>query len=302
MGTTRIVAVAVAATLFFSACGSDDSSSSNEELAALQVQLDELADENAKLRDQLEEATADAATSSSQPSITVPPTTDPEESGPPATDPEPTEATAGQVESLLSFNAVNPTMFPDAVPGEISIVSVLDPSGRDSGLLVLRNGTQQTLTGFEVSVTGRDPAGTLVATGSDQGSVEPTLIGPGQLAIASVYMGVDALPPDTTFEYEIVDVQSDTEFIGSVSVPIVETSPAGMDVLGLVENSTEDEVSGPISILYVCLGSDTEITGYARAFTDQDSLAPGSSSPFRARIYRGSACDRSIAGASGYNF
>ncbi len=85
-------------------------------------------------------------------------------------------------------------------------------------------------------------------------------------------MGVDALPPSTTFEYEIVDVQSDTEFIGGVSVPIVETSPAGMDVLGLVENSTEDEVSGPISILYVCLGSDTEITGYARAFADQEIL------------------------------
>ena len=68
------------------------------------------------------------------------------------------------------------------------------------------------------------------------------------------------------------------------------------------ENATANEVSGSISVLYVCLGTGTEITGYAAAFADQDSLAPGATSPFRATIYRGDACDRSIAGASGWNF
>jgi hypothetical protein len=168
--------------------------------------------------------------------------------------------------------------------------------------VVIRNGTDQTLTGFEVSVQGRDAAGVLVATGSDQGSVEPTLIGPGQLAIASIYMGIEELPADTEFEYEIVAIDTDTAFIGKVSVPIIETSLIGPDVLGVAKNSTDAEVSGPISVLYICIGLDNEITGYASAYADQDALDPGATTNFKARIYRGATCEQSIAGASGWDF
>ena len=257
MGRTGSLAIVAAGALFLVVCGSE-SSSSSDEVAALQAQVDELTEENAQLKELLDDSsTAETAEApETEPETTEPADTEvPAETEPPATDPPTTEA----VVSLLSFNGVDPASFPDATPGEITIVSVLDPSGRDSGLLVLRNGTEQTLTGFEVSVTGRDPAGTLVATGwTKVRRANPHRPGPVGNRIG--LYGCRRLPPDTSFEYEIVDVQSDTEFIGGVSVPIVETSSAGMDVLGLVENSTEDEVSGPISILYVCLGSDTEIT------------------------------------------
>ena len=221
----------------------------------------------------------------------------------PMAEPAEEEGTSpADVESLLYFSDTSADAFPQGTDGEVSVVAVLDPQSRESGLVVFRNGTDQTINSVEVSAIGRDAAGTLVATGDSQGSAEPALIGPGQIGIAYVYTGADELPSDVTFEYDVADFSTDTTFMGNVSLAFVEVVPSSGKVLGIVENQTSETVSGPISVLVLCFDEQDSIVGYAQAYADRDDLRSGSTSTFDARILRSESCERFIAGASGYDF
>jgi hypothetical protein len=251
-----------------------------------------------------------------EPASTKPPDTDPlntevaetaTTTDPPTTITIPTTTTTPLAPpDPLTFVGIDPTVFEPGIPGEVSIVSVLDPAGRDSGLVVLRNNTDDTIFGLEVTATGRDPSGTLVATGQSQGSVEPAVLHAGQLAVAYVYTGTDEVPAGTTFEYQVGDIQTDGTYAGSLPVKITEGAFSPDDIvpemIGVTQNVLDETVIGPISVLILCFGAANEIVGYANGYTDLDELQPGATSTFSAYVERSDTCERWIGGASGYNF
>ena len=213
-----------AGALFLVVCGSE-SSSSSDEVAALQAQVDEA---------RRGERTAQGATGRFQYAEQQPKA--------PQTEPETTEPartprfqlrrnrlqriftrTTEAVVSLLSFNGVDPASFPDATPGEITIyVSVVDRSVWTRQRVARPHGT---------ALSKRSPASRCQSRAVTlQEHLSRYWLGP-RFRRANPHrpgpvgnrIGRDGCRRSSAGHQasstRSVDVQSDTEFIGGVSVP-----------------------------------------------------------------------------------
>lgn len=199
---------------------------------------------------------------------------------------------------------VGTVTVPEGDPGELSVV--LTGSVDDSGSLpvIVRNRTDETVYAVEASATARSADGSLAGSGSSQGFA-PSTVAPGEWAFGYVYFGGD-IPADAEFDITAT-AESDSAFIGSVDVTPVETNAvpsefSGQQIVGIVENDTDQEVSGPIDVQVLCFDqAGTAIVGTHGGFTDADSVAAGGTASFSVDLFD-DPCPVYAVGASGYDF
>lgn len=193
--------------------------------------------------------------------------------------------------------------IPEGEEGALSVVVIGTPdSGSSTVPVAIRNRTDQALSNLEVTGTARDAKGGLAGSGSSQGFA-PETIQPGEWAVGYVY--IDAkLNNDTEFDLTATGQEPD-DFMTAIDVNIVEVSLTkgqfGNQLVGIVENPTENEVQGPISVLAGCFTKDGTLIGTPNGFTEADSVVAGGTSSFAIDLFD-EPCEAWAIGASGYNY
>jgi len=214
------------------------------------------------------------------------------------------EAAAAPTTSAM-LSVTGAVTVPDGPPGELSVVVVGRSDGTGSGTVpvVIRNRTSTTLYSPEANGTARAPDGTLAGSGSSQGFA-PSTLQPGEWAVGYLYFD-STVPADATFDVTAT-ASDDAEFIGSVDVRPVEINVAssefGSQIIGIVENPTDEPVEGPIDVLVACF-DDTGTTPVSihSGFTDGDQIPPGGTASFSVDLFD-DACANFVVGGSGYDF
>jgi hypothetical protein len=289
-------------------CGGDDDAASDELLG----QIDELETDNAALRQKVDELEAENAEMHAS--------LDAADAGAPVSAPSTSEGSSStsSEESVVATSVVGSTV--DEPAGESSyLVGTLDatlPAGesdsvsviavgpiRSSTPVVARNNTSEPVT-IHLTATARDPAGNLVGSGEDQG-VEPPRVGPGEIAIGYVFLGIDKVPRGTTIEVTATGDEVDEEF-GGLPATITEHNLVegefDQKVVGIARNENEVRIEGPISVLVLCFDKSGNPLSTDSGFTDVDALDPGQDGSFSVDLYSGRACPQYLVGASGYSF
>ncbi|MGY6502465.1 MAG: FxLYD domain-containing protein [Acidimicrobiales bacterium] len=202
------------------------------------------------------------------------------------------------------LTTVGTTAVPDGESGSLSIV-LTGPPQRGSVPVAVRNRTPDTIHSLEVSGTARTPAGDLVASGSSF-SMAPARLGAGEWAFGFVYFGYDEFPGDVSFDLT-ASGQTQPGFMGQIDVRPVELNQIegsySRQVVGIVQNDSDDEVAGPISVSVACFDdSGTQLLSTHESFTDGNDLAPGGTSSFSIDLFDVTACANYVVGASGWSF
>ena len=194
--------------------------------------------------------------------------------------------------------------IPDGEEGALSVVAI-GVADEASGTVpvVVRNRTDTVLAGVEVSGTARDGAGKLMGSGSSQGFA-PELVNPGEWAFGYVYIDGVKAAKDTAFDFTATGNEPD-EFLGSVDVEIVEVELTkgsyGDNLVGIVSNPTEEEVTGPIDVSVACFDKTGTLVSTHSGFADSDPLAAGGTSSFSIDLFD-DTCENWAMGSSGYDY
>ena len=200
---------------------------------------------------------------------------------------------------------VGTVTVPDGESGELSVVlngSAVDESG--SVPVVVRNRTDATVYGVEASATARTTDGSLAGTGSSQGFA-PSTVAPGEWSFGYVYFD-GQVPAGAQFDITAT-AETDADSIGSVDVAPIETNLVpgefgGQQIVGIVENSTEEEVAGPVDVQVLCFDqAGTAVASTHRGYTDADTVAAQGTASFSVDLFE-AACPNYVVGASGYDF
>lgn len=194
---------------------------------------------------------------------------------------------------------------PDGEAGELSVVlngTAVDDSG--SIPVVVRNRTSGTVYNVETTATARGADGSLAGSGSSQGFV-PTKVAPGEWAFGYIYFD-GTVPAGAEFDITAT-AETESGFIGSVDVKPVETNMvpsefSGQQIIGIVENGTDQEVSGPIGVQVLCFDqAGSAVVETHSGYTDADSVAAGGTASFSVDLFE-DPCPNFAVGASGYDF
>lgn len=199
-----------------------------------------------------------------------------------------------------------PIAVPDGEPNELAVVRVGSADGSDSSVpVLLRNGTDQALTGIEVTGTARDSSGSLTGSGSSQGTV-PSVVASGEWAFGYVYFGTEPLPAGTTFDLSASGREyEEGELFGSVDLAVTEVERTtgefgGEQFVGILSNPTDMQIEGPISVDAICFDDAEAVpTGTVRTFADGNSVAPGGTVSFSLDLFD-QACTVFALGGSGF--
>lgn len=190
-----------------------------------------------------------------------------------------------------------PAPLPQGTAGIVDVVAVGPPS--DSSLpIALRNNTGEDVYVVDVLALARDTRGTLVASG-ESSFIAPVFLPRGRIAIGSIYFGSNDIPPGVTFAFEpeVRPVDSDPFWLQDVDV--TEATLQGNEIVGLIQNPTDSELSGSFFVVGVCFDASGAITAEFSASAAKDTLRPGESSPFSASLYSVEHCDYFLMGAWG---
>ncbi len=220
----------------------------------------------------------------------------------------------GVVETATTTGAATPAdpasvyisgdvVIPPGESGRLSVVLV-GPPLQSSVPVVVRNRTANALTSLEVTGTARNEAGTLVASGSSHGLV-PAVLLPGEWGFGQVYFGGSDLPGDATFDLTATGrTAEENRFFGAADVTVVEVARAaglvGEAIVGIVRNTTGEEVRGPISTVVICF-ADGRPTSTHQGYVDGNSVPPGATVSLSVDLFD-SRCPAFALGASGYRF
>ncbi len=310
---------AVVAVLAMSAtgCGSssgdskalrDDLEAAQADTKAAEAERDELAAKVEDLQSQLDEltggTTADTAGESAD---TEPPATEPENTetattAPPTTEPATTTPAPTGVPAApdaskyaASFGDISVVSLPAGDPGVVAVIASGAALDRSHSIpIIIRNNTSDTIGQIEVTGIARDAAGTLAGSGSSQG-FQPKRVEPGEIAWGYVFFG-DTTGDGLTFELSASGDEASTYF---QPIEITELNANDNQIVGVITNTSDDELSGPISVGGICFAADGSLLGTFNAFSEQDKLAAGGTGSFSADLY-GDACPNGLLGASGY--
>jgi len=194
--------------------------------------------------------------------------------------------------------------IPDGEEGELSIV--LTGSTVQDGVVpvIVRNRTDDTVYAIEVSGTARSGDGTLAGSGASQG-LTPPAVAPGEWAFGYVLFQGD-VPSDAALDLTAAG-ETDDDFFGGVNATIVEHNLVpgdfGSNMLGIVANETEEEISGPVSVDLVCFDeAGTVPLSTSRGYADLDPLPAGGTSSFSVGLLADAPCPNFAMGASGYSY
>jgi hypothetical protein len=201
---------------------------------------------------------------------------------------------------LVGGNAT-PTL-PAGDPGQVSVIATGPPNADSAAgtvAVIVRNNTSKTLTSITLSATARDPNGTLIGSGSDQG-IQPNPTKPGEIAFGYVYFGTQ-LPATAQLD---IKAQADTTS-SKVGLKINEANLAPgqfgiQQIVGTATNTTDKKVSGPAAVMVECFDASGALhhadTGYAKP----DDAEAGETVSFSVDLR--DQCATFLVAASGYSF
>jgi hypothetical protein len=191
-------------------------------------------------------------------------------------------------------------LLPPGAPGIVDVIAV-GPPAEWFAPVVLRNNTGQTLLLADVPGAAHDAAGELLATGSPGAFMSPSILPPGQAAIAVVYFNsLDHLPPDAvlTFEPETEPLAEDSDF--RQDLEIVEATREGDAIVGLARNGTDAPLAGKVNVVAVCFDETRAVAGFYAGFANALDLGPAETAPFEIPFADTGPCDAFLVGANGY--
>jgi hypothetical protein len=224
--------------------------------------------------------------------------------------PQPTEPSATPTVVTLEPSpeptALSPELYsvdapdlPNGDPDQIAVVATGNYDRLVGSLpVIVRNNTGDDVARVAVTAEARDASGGLVAAGESQG-LTPNVVEPGELAIGYVYFGGAHVPEDAEIVLEVTSDESLAEFETIIGLPIAEANGTRRSIVGLVENSYDIRVTGPIDVEAVCFSEAGQLSDGYGAFAAKDAIAPGDTSPFQIDVF-GPPCERSLIGASGF--
>jgi hypothetical protein len=207
--------------------------------------------------------------------------------------PASTSAAGGATSAYLKSSV--PLTLPPGDAGKLAIVAQ-GPVAESTVLLVVRNNTEQSVDRIKVSAVARTQGGQLFATGGDQGFT-PKLVRPGELTLGYVYFSDTKLPKDIKLEFEVTGDPSD-QFAGDLEIS--EHSVVQNRIVGMLRNTANTKVSGPIEVTAYCFSQAGQLLSDYSAFTDKNSALPGDTIPFQVTL-RG-PCPAYLLSAGGFSF
>jgi hypothetical protein len=188
-------------------------------------------------------------------------------------------------------------LIPQGSTDEVEIVTQ-GPVVDSSVPVVIRNNTDDVIGLREVLGVARDQSGSLIGT-VEVSSEAPYKLEPGGIAIADVYWSVDSIPPDANLDLEI-EYETWGEDAYYQDLQIVEVTQTETGLIGIAENTSDHPVSGPFSVVGVCLDADGAIQGHYTGFADKYALEPGETTTFSATVYGTGPCDHYLVSAKGF--
>ncbi len=149
-----------------------------------------------------------------------------------------------------------------------------------------------------VSAVVRDADGNMFGVGGDQG-FNPNLVRPGEITLGYVYFGGIDLPPDATFEFEVdAKPASEAEYENIRDLEVIEQSLVEDRIVGMLQNSHDEHVSGPIEVMVFCFDTEGVLLDDHSDYVDKGGAAPGDTVPFQVDL-RGS-CPVFLVAAYGF--
>lgn len=193
--------------------------------------------------------------------------------------------------------------LPLLLPGEAGMVDVIAVGVPDEWNvpIVLRNNTDETLILTTIHGTAHDAAGALIGEGEPGAFMSPTVISPGQVAIAAVYFNSrEYLPLDAvlTFEVETEPVTVAAGF--RQDLEIVDAVHEADGIVGLARNGTNESLVGKVNVLSVCFDATGTMTEFSIGYADALDLDPGETVPVRVSVADPESCEAFLVGANGY--
>lgn len=242
--------------------------------------------------DSSEPASTDAATSA--PASMESPTT---------TEAAPVEPADARASAVVQGN-ISPDFGPGE-PGQLSVVAVgtAQEEGETRVPFVVRNNTASVV--YNVEATGRvnDAGGQPIGSGSSQG-FEPAALEPGHIGFGYVYISA-GVSPSSTVEVTATGDSEESTFGGGVAMalgaPNLIDGQFGKEILGEVINGTDAPVSGPVSVLVLCVDQAGTLSGNFDGYTDGDADIPaGGVATYSVDLFD-DPCPTFLVGASGYD-
>jgi Mg-chelatase subunit ChlD len=195
------------------------------------------------------------------------------------------------------------SMIPPGEPGKLTVVAYSAPTSFGEMYVLIKNNTGEDVTLPKVSMTARDPAGTLVGAG-DVTTVNPFFVRAGGVAIGTIYTGV-AFPPDTTYEFNVsATPYEDARFYTNADLDIVEAAFYEDRIVGVAENGFDGTVDGPTGFIVACFDDSGAMTGGALGFSNSGAIPAGETQSFQVdlngMLYEGRPCSAFLVAGSGY--
>ena len=202
------------------------------------------------------------------------------------------DASVGEVSNLHHYNLPE---LPEATAGEIEVVLSGYGDGRSAGV-VIHNATDSTVGLDEVSGIARGADGSLFAV-SDNSILAPYVIEPGEYATGLVSFDKDLLP-NVEITFEVKTETPGSGWIEILDLPVIEADVDGSNVIGIVENNTDQVASSLVAVVGVFF-DDGEVAGWFRTYLN-DGVDPGGIGTFSTRSIDGYPTDSWAMAASGW--
>lgn len=197
------------------------------------------------------------------------------------------------------------SLIPEGTPGTLSVAAYGTPITWDfpSVPFVIRNNTGEDIVQPKVSLTVRDSAGTLIASG-DAPQVHPFFVRSGGVAFGSImFLGQGTIiPPDADYEWSVSPTPpKDAQYYRNADMDIVEASLFENRIVGTARNGFAYDISGPMQPAVLCMGEDGSVISFENGFTDVGSIPSEVSQSFQvdlfSTIYAGYGCPAFLVAA-----
>jgi hypothetical protein len=172
--------------------------------------------------------------------------------------------------------------LPAGRPGKVDVVAV-GPYDGNSLPVVVRNNLTHTAIRIGVAGTATTSAGKILATGADQGGLQPTYVKPGEIAFGYVYFHGVHLPSTAKFKLTAKPETADlAQYENERNLVVLSSSHIGDRVVGRARNTLGQKVGGPISTTVACFSTSGKLLYTASGFADQNDVAARQAIDFQA--------------------
>jgi len=193
--------------------------------------------------------------------------------------------------------------LPFLPPGEAGALDVIAVGAPEewSVPIVLRNNTDEAQVLTNIHGTASGATGEVIATGEPGAFMSPSVLPPGQVAIAVVYFNSsDYLPADAVFAFEVEFAPQETARVFRQDLAIADAVREADGIVGLARNGSNERLVGKVNVVSVCVDATGTITEFAIGFADALDLEPGETVPVEVPVVDTAPCEAFLVGANGY--